>query len=119
MKTLTTLILLTISTMSFANQNAVLSLEEALNKLQRIENRLEGLRQQAISTRSYINDALYEIQNQGGPQISCSYRQSGQTLTGTGPTRDEAIKDLMKKCVAMNVNPGACKLNIQYNAQCY
>jgi len=119
MKKLTTIILLTTSLHGFANTNAILSLEEALTKLHRIEGRLDNLKQQAASTRSYINDALYQLQNQSEPQVSCSYKQSGRTLTGKGNTKDEALRDLMQKCVDMNVNPGACRLNIQYNAQCY
>lgn len=95
------------------------TLHEALRKLNRQERRVEQMRLNIAETKGLIGDAIYELQYQDEPQISCSYKQSGRTLTGTGANKDQALRDLMKKCVAINVTPSVCELNIKYNAKCY
>jgi hypothetical protein len=117
MKTLTTLLLVALTLPTLANPTDTLT--EALRKLNRQERKLEDVKQGIAETKGLIRDALYDLQYQDEPKVSCSYKQSGRTITGTGSTKDEALRDLMRVCVGMNVNPGACELNIKYNAKCY
>ena len=101
-------------------------LEEALQTLNRAENKLVKAQQKLNQAQYDVQDARQLIRDslRSAPQpaVTCALTKTTRGrdhMEASGDTEAEARRNLMRVCIDHGYKPNVCELDIRHSARCF